>query len=97
MNIKEFQELMRELYYEKDRRRGVFKTYLWFIEELGELSEAIRRNDAYTIRSEIADVYAWLMSLANLLEVDVEKALSDKWGSGVCPRCGKKPCSCTES
>jgi NTP pyrophosphatase (non-canonical NTP hydrolase) len=36
---------------------------------------------------------AWLVSLANLLDVDVEKEILKKY-PGYCLRCGRKPCEC---
>ncbi len=96
MDIKEFQNLMRKLYYSKDSKRGVFKTYLWLIEEVGELAEAIRKGNKEDVASEMADVIAWLSSLANLLEVDLNDAILKKYGKGVCPRCLNIPCKCKE-
>lgn len=95
MNIREFQELIHDIYFHKDSKRGVEGTFLWFVEEVGELSEAIRKNDREAMEEEFADVLAWLMSLANLLEIDVEEAAKKKY-PGVCPYCGKNPCECPE-
>jgi len=94
MEIREFQKLMREIYGERDRRRGVEKTYMWIVEEMGELVRAIRRKNEEEIKNELADVVAWTFSLANLLEVDVENALK-KYASA-CPKCKKSPCVCEE-
>jgi len=95
MELREFQEMIREIYFHKDSKRGVEKTFLWFIEEVGELSEAIRKNNRNAMEEEFADVLAWLASLANLLEIDLEEAVNKKY-PGVCPYCGKKPCECEE-
>ncbi len=95
MEIREFQNMIREIYFHKDSKRGVGKTFLWFIEEVGELSEAIRKGDREGMGEELADVLAWLLSLANLLGVDLEEAAKKKY-PGVCPYCGKKPCECEE-
>ncbi|NJF24659.1 MazG nucleotide pyrophosphohydrolase domain-containing protein [Thermococcus sp. Bubb.Bath] len=95
MEIREFQDMIRGIYFHKDSKRGVEKTFLWFVEEVGELSEAIRKRDRESMEEEFADVLAWLASLANLLEIDLEKAARKKY-PGVCPYCGKKPCECEE-
>ncbi len=95
MEIREFQEMIEEIYFHKDSKRGVEKTFLWFIEEVGELSEAIRKGDREGMEEEFADVLAWLSSLANLLGIDLEEAAKKKY-PGVCPYCGKKPCECEE-
>ena len=94
--VSDLQETMRRLYYEKDIRRGKWKTYAWLIEEIGELSEALRQDDHERLREEIADVIAWLTSLANILGIDLEEAINEKYGGGVCPRCGRTPCQCVE-
>jgi len=93
MELKNAQQLMLKLYGERDRRRGVEGTFMWLVEEIGELSEAIRNKDASNIREEFADVLAWLLSLANVLDVDLSDSFKEKYGA-VCPRCKKAPCIC---
>lgn len=96
MRISEFQRIIREAYFEKDSKRGLGKTFMWFIEEIGELAEALKKENEEAIREEIADVFAWLTSLANLVNVDLEAEAMRKYGSGICPRCKHKPCKCIE-
>lgn len=93
MKISEFQNLIRELYYEKDAKRGIEKTFMWFIEEIGELADAIRKNK--NPGEEFADVFAWLVSLANLLNIDIDEEVRNKY-PGYCIKCGSKPCKCQE-
>ncbi|MHC1635221.1 MAG: MazG nucleotide pyrophosphohydrolase domain-containing protein [Candidatus Methanospirareceae archaeon] len=93
MEIKEFQEVMREIYFERDKRRGVEGNILRLLEELGELTRAIRKGDKVGMKEEFADVLAWTASLANILDVDLEAAVIEKYDSR-CPRCGKAPCMC---
>ena len=95
MHIREFQKLIKEIFYEKDKKRGKDKTFLWFIEEVGELSEALRKENREMIEEEMADVFAWLCSIATLLNIDMENLAIQKYGNG-CPRCGKIPCQCKE-
>ena len=94
--MRAFQQHIAELYLEKDRRRGVEPTFLWFMEEVGELAEAVRRGERKGIEEEMADVQAWLASLANLLDVDLDAATRAKYPEK-CKRCGAKPCSCVET
>ncbi len=42
---------------------------------------------------EFADVIAWLVTLANINDVNLTEALQAKYGTG-CPGCGKRVCSC---
>lgn len=93
--MREFQRHIAELYLEKDKRRGVTPTFLWLMEEVGELAEAVRRDERESIEEEMADVQAWLASLANLLDVDLAAATARKYPA-VCRRCGQKPCACPE-
>ncbi len=77
--LKEIQELMKEHYMRRDRERGIHATFTWLVEEIGELAEAILTGDKNAQEEEIADVLAWLASLANLLSVDLENAFKQKY------------------
>lgn len=96
MDISAFQRRIADLYLEKDRRRGVEPTFLWLVEEVGELAEAVRRRERDGLEEEMADVLAWLVSVANLLDVDLERAALAKYPEH-CRRCGARPCSCAET
>ncbi len=75
MEIRAFQELIREKYYATDSKRGTPATFMWFVEEVGELATALAGDDAENKSEEFADVLAWLCTLANINDVDLEKAL----------------------
>ncbi|MEW6555422.1 MAG: MazG nucleotide pyrophosphohydrolase domain-containing protein [Actinomycetota bacterium] len=94
MEIARFQELIAGIYLEKDSRRGAWGTFGWLVEEMGELSRAMRDGDRGSLREEFADVFAWLVSLANLHRVDLGEAVMKY--SGGCPKCRETPCSCRE-
>lgn len=87
MNISSFQKLIRDRYYATDSARGAAGTFLWFSEEVGELAHAIGKHqrgdrapdDRRNLEEEFADVMAWLATLANILEVDLTKAIEDKY------------------
>jgi NTP pyrophosphatase (non-canonical NTP hydrolase) len=96
VRIREFQQLIDRMYSDKDRQRGSAKTFLWFMEEVGELASAIAAgNDRQNLHEEFADVLAWLVTLANVEGVDLEKAL-EKFTATGCPGCGKQVCTCEE-
>ncbi len=95
MEIPEFQKFMYDLYSHNDRRRGATATMLWLVEEVGELAEAVRRDDIDSIKEEIADCFAWVGAIANLYDIDLEAAFLAKYPD-MCPTCGKKPCICTD-
>jgi len=81
MQIKEFQEFIREKYGERDAERGTPSTFMWFIEEVGELATALSGDDEENKVEEFADVFAWMCTLANINGVDIEKAC-DKYIKG---------------
>ncbi len=79
MEITCIQKAMYNSYYERDSKRGLHATFTWLVEELGELAEAILRNNKEQIEEEIADIIAWTLSIANLLNIDIKKALLKKY------------------
>jgi len=95
MRVREFQERIREQYFERDNGRGIDGTFLWFAEEVGELARALKRDDRDNLEEEFADVFAWLASMASIKGVDLEAAAEKKYGRG-CPRCESTPCACPE-
>jgi len=76
MEISEFQQLIAKEYVKRDRERGTPATFMWFIEEVGELATALANNDQKNKEEEFADVFAWLCTLANINDVNIEKAIS---------------------
>lgn len=96
MTLNELQQIIRDLYGAKDSRRGVEGTFMWFMEEVGELSSALRSGPHSNLEMEFADVLAWLATLANIAGVDLEKAIQAKYGEG-CPGCGRLPCGCNQA
>uniref|UniRef100_A0A7C4FID5 Nucleotide pyrophosphohydrolase n=1 Tax=Ignisphaera aggregans TaxID=334771 RepID=A0A7C4FID5_9CREN len=82
MRLKCVQEFIRSEYFDRDSKRGLFATFTWLVEEVGELAEALLSGDRESIEEELADVLAWTISVANLVGVDVEKVFLKKY-SGV--------------
>ena len=83
MHISEFQQLISRKYEKRDRQRGIPATFMWFIEEVGELSTALVSKDKKAAEEEFADVLAWLCTLANISDVDLEKTCSKYTGNDV--------------
>ena len=80
LKINEFQQLMKQLYFKNDYERGVLKTTLWLIEEIGELARAIVKDGSREeLEEELADIIAWTASLANILNVDLVTAINKKY------------------
>ena len=93
LHIHEFQSLMRRLYFHRDSERGAMGTYDWLIDEVEELGDALKANDKKGMEEEFADVIAWLASLANVLNIDLEEAALTKYDNR-CPKCRRAPCRC---
>jgi NTP pyrophosphatase (non-canonical NTP hydrolase) len=96
LSLKDLQKLIHDTYGIKDGRRGVEGTFMWFMEEVGELAGALRSGTDAERAGEFADVLAWLATLANGVNIDLETALTTKYGSG-CPGCHKTPCACDQA
>ena len=110
VSIEAFQDLIREMYFDKDVARGIPATFMWLIEEVGELSTALRETSPEeaarvtpaelekrrtNLKAEFADVLAWLTTIANVAEVDLGQAIAEKYGSG-CPGCQDFVCVCPD-
>lgn len=94
LSLSDFQSVIRKMFYEKDQSRGIEGTFMWFMEEVGELSSALRDNtDRDNLEEEFADVLAWLATMANVAGVDLEQAVTRKYVQG-CPRCNQAVCTC---
>lgn len=84
LTFAQFQGLIRDRYYATDSARGTPGTFMWFMEEVGELATALQDNapgkqatpaQRANLDEEFADVLAWLTTLANINGVDLEHAL----------------------
>lgn len=93
MQVREFQTLIERIYFQRDSARGLHGTHMWFCEEVGELTRALRRNKKEELEGEFADVLAWLSTLASMSGIDLEAAARKKYELG-CPRCKATPCAC---
>jgi NTP pyrophosphatase (non-canonical NTP hydrolase) len=95
LQISEFQEIMRRIYFHRDSGRGAPSTFKWLKDEVQELGEAMEGGDKKALDNEFADVLAWLASLANVLCVDLEAAAWHKYDRK-CPKCLQARCVCSQ-
>ena len=93
MQIAEFQDIISRTWLERDRARGLDATFMWLMEEVGELAAALREGTPSDQQHEFGDVLAWLFTVANVAGVDLERA-AKRYRSG-CPTCGAMPCTCS--
>ena len=95
MRLSDFQNLIKDLYLQNDKERGIRSSFIWLVEEIGELATLINSKniDKIKVTEELADVIAWAISIANILDIDIEKALYDKYPNQ-CKKCSSSPCKC---
>lgn len=85
-----FQDHIRAKYYEQDNNRGTPGTFMWFVEEVGELATTLQKvrgeggktsggSTQEDLEGEFADVLAWLCTLANINDVDLAEAVRRKY------------------
>ena len=91
----DFQQLIHKMYFEKDQARGVDGTFMWLMEEVGELAAALREGSHQDKMEEFADVLAWLATIANVAGVNLSEAVAQKYGTG-CPGCKQLVCQCPD-
>ena len=94
ITLRAFQARIHELYGAKDAARGDAATFLWLTEEFGELATALRSGTDEELALEMADVLAWLATLANLRGIDLTRAVRTKYGRACPGGCGQVPCAC---
>ncbi|MEM8738204.1 MAG: MazG nucleotide pyrophosphohydrolase domain-containing protein [Planctomycetota bacterium] len=90
LTFRDFQFHIRDKYFATDDARGTAGTFMWLVEEVGELATALHKSageggntsgDADPA-GEFADVLAWLCTLANINGVDLEEAIRAKYFEG---------------
>ena len=96
LSLADLQSLIRTMYSSKDEARGIDGTFMWLMEEVGELAAALREGKRDELAREFADVLAWLATIANVAGIDLEQAVLAKYGRG-CPGCGQLVCRCDMS
>jgi NTP pyrophosphatase (non-canonical NTP hydrolase) len=92
MTIEQFQRRIEETYGERDAARGLERTFMWLVEEIGELARALRSESHERKVEEFSDVLAWLATAASLAGVEMSEG-AERFAQG-CPKCGECPCTC---
>ena len=44
MKVSDFQNLIKEIYYYRDSKRGIKATFIWLVEEIGELANLLKEK-----------------------------------------------------
>ena len=74
MTIAEFQQIIDRTYGERDAARGLPATFMWLVEEIGEVARALREGEPEALEREVGDALAWLTTTATLAGVDLQAA-----------------------
>ena len=101
LTLPAIQKLIEQMYGAKDSSRGTSGTFMWLMEEIGELAAELRSQEpgqppGKALELEFADVLAWLVTIANVAGVDLDSAFRAKYGTG-CPGCHELLCVCSDS
>lgn len=87
LTLRDLQGFIRNRYYEQDAARGTPGTFMWLVEEIGELATSLHKAAGQGGETsgdddpagEFADVLAWLCTLANINDIDLEQAIRKKY------------------
>lgn len=72
-NLDDIQLLSKELQGKYD----INNSLIWMTEELGEVISAIRKgHDKDDICGEIGDLFAWVISICNILDINLQDAIN---------------------
>ena len=86
--LKDYQEYVKKLEVERGfEKQNILDKCLMLGEEVGELYKAVRKTNGLKVDQnskiteldgEIADVFIFLLSIANRADIDMEKAFREK-------------------
>lgn len=87
--LAELQQYVKEICQERGWDQDTYlEKFLLFSEEVGELAKAMRKNAGLydeqarakniSLSEEFADVFSYLLDLANYFNIDLEQAFRDK-------------------
>jgi NTP pyrophosphatase (non-canonical NTP hydrolase) len=90
LTLSALQQEIAARYLAADAARGTPGTFMWFIEEVGELATALQKaagqggqtSGGDNLAEEFADVLAWLCTLANINGIDLTAAVRAKYYQG---------------
>lgn len=66
------------------------RALVWTLEELGELAQAVRRNEGRSrVTEELGQLTSWMLCLANILHVDLASAVESAIREEIARQLGK--------
>lgn len=94
-SIRDWQAMFFAIYGERNRELYSVPEILNHVfEAMAELVEELRKENRDGIIAKIPDLFAWILGLGSILEIDLEEAVWHKYPN-ICPYClQKKNCIC---
>lgn len=92
-SLKEWQTMLKRIYGDANRPESSNCLWLHIMEEIGEISEALGRNERKNLEEECADALAWLLPFCTKLEVDLDELAWNRYPRE-CDVCHKQKCEC---
>ncbi len=85
--LRDFQQYVKDMEQARGLQNDIHHYSLMMGEEVGELFKAIRKREKHqidknsqvgSIEEELADIFIFICAIANLYNIDLEKALREK-------------------
>ena len=98
MSLGQIQRMFFNIYGERNAKiYSLADLLLHVFEETAVIAESFRKEDHTDIPKAVAQFFGWLIAFCNGQEINLPKAIFDKY-HGACPYCGKsKNCICISS
>lgn len=102
--IADHQRSLDSLYGRNNRKSGIENAINRMFAELAEISElqvgfssmgSLAKDLEEEYAKEIADMFAWIIAIAVILDIDLDACVQNSYGSG-CPACSHIPCECPQ-
>lgn len=99
-SLRQWMDRLEKKYGHRNRSLGVQNAVGRLYEELTEVTNLIMGPDTLTplgfsqeMKGELADLLTWVLTVAYVAEIDLEKAMEQRYGNG-CPTCRGRVCAC---
>lgn len=80
MNLRKFQDRMKDQFANFDKKSGPFFLMTLLAAEVGELALALKDDERDDIAEELSDVIFALVSIANIYDLNLSSAIEKKYG-----------------
>jgi NTP pyrophosphatase (non-canonical NTP hydrolase) len=92
--LDDWQKHFHTIYGKRNRAQTSTTTWFRMLEEIGEVLEAARPPNLDAVKDTLPDLLAWLSALADVMDISLMDAVSNRYIYG-CPHCGaSENCSC---